>query len=231
MEEKHYDEVEPATQNATPIILAPDNLTSKTESHFENTTQNEAPQNKIANQNESTMQNDDLPQNANTTQNANTSKNISSATTVASTTPPAKELANMHVVHVGKILSNVSIVATALTLLLTLLPFIHVGYILLIVFVCGAIVLFTLGLVFLEENNIVSKLWGTISNTDVLTEIAMTGIPICFGVAMGTAVVSLILLLCGKEKCSWRIALNIVGIVVPLICFVIMMLGIIGGAK
>lgn len=144
--------------------------------------------------------------------------------------PPAGLITQMRLVHSGKILSNIAIVSTILMFLLLIIPivsmFVVAGYYLVIILISACAIIFTLGTIFLAENNFLAGLWGNTLSVDVLMQYSLTLIPVCFGVSMGASVASLVLLCCGKETSAWRIAVSIITIVMPIVFLLLFVLGV-----
>ena len=84
--------------------------------------------------------------------------------------------------------ANLTIFLSVVALLVAFAPLVYVGflfgYVLIAVIISVFLILFTIGLIFTVENNIVSQMWKTISNLDANKAVsfqALTG-PIILGV-------------------------------------------------
>ena len=99
--------------------------------------------------------------------------------------------------HLNDTLANVLIPASITLFIIGLLPIIYgffVGLYYLFLFVFSAIlVLATVGLIFLNQNNILVKLWSVEPNMDAAINASRIGTPIMLGVCGAILVVVLIL--------------------------------------
>ncbi len=144
---------------------------------------------------------------------------------------PAKNAVLMNCTRLGVILNNFTIAAGVLLLLCFIGMIFYPVAIIVNFFVAIMMIIFTLGLIFLEftfddliiiDGETVNKVVGFITSA----------LPYIFGALLITAAASLVLLLIDKRNRSVpRIALSITILGTVVIGFILMLLGIIGGAK
>lgn len=131
---------------------------------------------------------------------------------------------------------NFEIFLSVIAVLVALAPLIYVGFLLvyfLIVFIITVfLVIFTIGLIFTVENNIVVRLWSTMDKLDVQKAVEFQSIsgPIILGI-MGALMIALVVgfvFKMNKTK-SKAIAAIVVGGLAFLLLFVFVLLG--GGVQ
>ena len=150
--------------------------------------------------------------------------------------PSAKTLTGMRMLRLGKIFSNISIACSLVGLLAMLIAFIapmmHGIIVALVMVACLlAIILlsiFTLGIIYLKENNPVVKIFnfmsnmGNIDNSAAFANFCYSLVPYLSIGALVTAVLSLPLLFINKqEKCVGRIIFACIMAVISIVLLVV----------
>ena len=157
----------------------------------------------------------------------NNEQNKKNVCDIKSTLTPKTVYARMHLDHIGRIFSNIGIVASVLSLFAILVPLLLPLYFLAILIISICACVFTLGLIFLTESSFLPNLWSTVGNVEVIMQYVSVIIPILFGVAVISSILGITLMLFSKQKCTWRIATNSIILILPIVAFIIILLGVI----
>lgn len=148
--------------------------------------------------------------------------------TTQSITPPAGTMANLYLVHFGKILSNLSIACVVLSALCLMSGLITITYYLLAIVIMAGVIIFTIGTIFLTKPDFIPWLFSGSEAISKFTEIAYSAIPYLLGVAVATAVVSTVLLVLDKhQKHTGRIVTASIMIAIALILGILLATGMV----
>ena len=141
-----------------------------------------------------------------------------------------------YVRHFNETLANVLIAGTVLAFLVALMPLLSAlflfTYVLLIFVVSAFLVIFTVGLIFTIENNIVVRMWSVLDKIDVdyATKLQAQALPWILGIMAVTFAIVLVLTILDKAqyKKSKFISILIVSgifLLIALIVFIIVQAG------
>lgn len=137
-----------------------------------------------------------------------------------------KKYTNIYMLHLGKILSNYTIVGTSLLLLVMFAALLPVAYYVLAFLIAVCSIVFTLGMVFLANPQFLQSLFGGGEVVAVVSQYSVKAAPYLMGITIAAAVASVVLLLCQKEeKSTGRVVGSIVCAVFAIIFGVVTMIG------
>lgn len=137
-----------------------------------------------------------------------------------------KKYASVYANHLGKILSNYSIVGLSLMILVVLSSFLSALYFILAFIISFIVVVVTFGLIFVSNPEFISNLFGKSEDIERILKIFANAFPYLFGITVATSLVSLILLCLNKEKRSTsKIVFSSLVLALTLIFGIIFLLG------
>ena len=145
---------------------------------------------------------------------------------IESSLTPKTVYARMHLDHIGRIFSNIGLVSSILSIAVLMIPLLLPIYILALIIITFAVSVFTLGLIYLSESTFIPDLWGSMNNVELIMQYVGYTIPVLFGVAMVSSILGIILMLCSKHKCTWRIATNSAILILPILALIIILAGV-----
>ena len=145
---------------------------------------------------------------------------------IESSLTPKTVYARMHLDHIGRIFSNIGLVSSILSIAVLMIPLLLPIYILALIIITFAVSVFTLGLIYLSESTFIPDLWGSMNNVELIMQYVGYIIPVLFGVAMVSSILGIILMLCSKHKCTWRIATNSAILILPILALIIILAGV-----
>ena len=113
-----------------------------------------------------------------------------------------KQYVNIYVSHLGKIMSNYSLLGVCLMLIILLATALSAFYYCLAFIIAFLAVIFTLGIVLYSNPEFIPSLFNAGDNMVAITTKACGAFPYLFGITFATSLVSLILLCTQKENKS-----------------------------
>ena len=145
--------------------------------------------------------------------------------------PPVSTMLMMYSGHLGKILSNISIVAVFLSILGLFTIFLPIYYFLFAFIILIVASVFTFGLIYLAYPNFINDLFGFNDKLAVVLEFVMKALPIVAGISLVAAALSIIFLALDRtQNHSVRLTTSISLLVVSILAVVLLIVGVVSGA-